>query len=170
MRKNNGMSMISLVLALIIMVLMSGIIVDVGVQAYNYIKVQNFIAKLKVVQAKVDQVSEEDFDFSTLVKLNDIRNSEPDTYNKFLGIISNPIENNINTSYSWDASSDSVGGNYYYFTPEDLESKLGLKDQDIYVIINFETRNVIAKKGVNRDGKFYYRQYDLPNSEQLVKN
>lgn len=169
MRNNKGMSMISLVLAMIIMVLLSAITVDVGVQAYNSIRVQNFISQLKVIQGKVDQVSEEEIDFSAFVKLTDIKNADIETYTKFESIITNPREYNIDTNYSWDDSSDYDLKNYYYFTPESLESKLGLKDQSLHVIINFETRNVIAKKGVNRDGIYYYRQYDLPGGNQLIK-
>lgn len=87
-----------------------------------------------------------------------------------MAIISAPEEYNINTSNSWNSELDGNIQNYYYFTPEELDKKLDLKDQELTVIINFKTRNVISKKGVNEDGKPYYRQYDLQTGGEELKN
>lgn len=169
MKKNNGITLISLVVTIVILLLISTVTINVGMDSYNLIAVENFTSKLKIIQAKVDNIAEENEDINNygFTKLSDISGTDQQTYNLFYDIITNPTNYNINTDESWDDESDGNIENYYYFTQDDLE-KIGLKNQEISVIINFETRNVIAKKGVKKDDKTYYRQYDLSGGDKLI--
>ena len=160
MKKNNGITMISLVITIILLLLISSVTIQVGVRSYNEVKIQNFVSKLKVIQAKVDNMVEGNVDKEGFTSLKESPDKEI-----FEAIIKNPSQYNINDS--WEKGEDDQIENYYYFTPENLEEKLGLKDQDMTVIINFETRNVISKKPLKIDGKNYYRQYDLEVGEKL---
>ena len=101
-----------------------------------------------------------------MTKLTDLATTDAETYQLFADRIANPQNYNIDTSNSWDNELDADSNNYYYFSPKDLE-KIGLKNQDMTVVINFKTRNVIAKKGVEKEGKTYYRQYDLAGGDIL---
>ena len=66
-------------------------------------------------------------------------------------------------------STDSSTSNYRYFSIRDIESKLELKDFDVAIWLNPQTRNVIAIKGVSVDSVEYYRQYDLSGGQTLVE-
>lgn len=158
MKKNNGITMISLTITIVILLLLSSITVTVNLDSYNIIKVQNFIAKMKVIQSKVDDISEK----------NNISEYENQMSEEKRKVLSEIIESEtIHKEYSWNNELDANIENYSYFTPRELETRFGLKDQDMAIFVNFKTRNVISEKGVKREGKIYYRQYDLENGDQL---
>lgn len=160
MKKNRGVTLISLAVTIIMLILISSVTMRVSIQAYEQVKVQNFMSTLKVIQAKVDNLAEETNSIESyeFVPLSNIKNIDNETYDIFECIIRNPESHNINQT-QWSELDNAIE-NYYYFTPNDLE-KLGLKEQKIAVVINFKTRNVIAQKGIKVDGKEYFRQYDL---------
>ena len=54
----------------------------------------------------------------------------------------------------------------YFNSGKDLED-LGLVGQDMTVIVNFDTRNIIAKKGIKDEGKMYYRPQNNKNELML---
>ena len=58
MRNNSGITMISLAVTLIILALLAGIGISLGLDSYETSKVQNFIATMKIIQGKVDQIAE----------------------------------------------------------------------------------------------------------------
>ncbi len=165
MKKNDGITMISLMVTVLILMIISSIAINLSFDAYHMVKVQNFIAKMSVIQGKVDQIAEEKNDVNQkgFRKLNASVASD----HIFLKILQDPTAYNIDTNKSWNQELDSNPDNYYYFTPDDLDKKLGLKDQDMNIIINFKTRNVISSKGVKIHGEIYFRQYDLEGGDTL---
>lgn len=163
MKNNKGISLISLAVIVFIMLLLSSITIVSSRDAYSVIKTQNFISKMKIIQAKVDDVSEISGVYVPQygTKINNVNN-----YTDF-GDIINELKAKDSIS-SWDSSSDEDLTNYYYFEPEDLYDEFGIKDVNLTVIINFNTRNVIALKGVRIDGVTYYREYDIDSGENLM--
>ena len=165
MKKNGGITLISLVVTVLILLIISSVSIQVSVRVYNDAKLQNYISKLKVIQAKVDnlvEASNEYTDYSAQYGFTPLMQiTLPEDKELFQAILANPNDYNIHTDNSWNSELDSDPENYYYFNSEDLQSKLGLTDQDMTVIINFKTRNVITKDSVKADGKSFYRQYDV---------
>lgn len=170
MKDNKGITLMSLVVTIIILFIMSTLTVRVGIDAYNTIKVQNFISNMKVIQTKVDNIAEETDDVSGygFLKLSGIASTNSEDYNFFIKLINNPDENNININNSWNSTLDGAIENYYYFSSKDLDEKLGIKNKNLTVVINFKTRNIISKNGVVENGKKYYRQYDLTGGDKLL--
>jgi len=166
MKNNKGITLMSLVIAILLLFIISSVAVNTGINVYNQIRVENFISKMKLIQAKVDNISEETNDFSSydFTKLTEGTLE----YKSFEAILKEPEKYNINTSKSWNSELDSNIENYYYFSASDVEKKLGVKDIEEPVIINFETRNVISRDGVLKDKQYYYRQYDLSGGDQLI--
>lgn len=162
MKNNKGISLISLAVIVFIMLLLASITIVSSRDAYSVIKTQNFVSKMKIIQAKVDEVCEKgNYEPQYGDKI-----SNADNYTEFGDIINELKEKDgIN---SWDSSSDEDLTNYYYFTPENLYDEFGIKDVNLTVIINFNTRNVISQKGVTIDGVTYYRQYDIDSGEKLM--
>lgn len=165
MKNNKGVSLISLVVAVIILLLLSSVTITSNREAHSVIRLQSFISKMKIIQAKVDEIAEnENYIFPDELKMTDTN----EYYSDFQNVIN--ILKEDESKSSWVTSPEEVSDeditNYYCFTPENLEEKLGIKHVDVTVIINFKTRNVIAKDGVTVDGKKYYRQYDVGSGEK----
>ena len=150
MKKDSGITMITLVTTIVVLLILSSITVRLSVSTYETVKVQNFVSKLKVIQGKVDNIAQEydnldELQFTKLSSLDD-NNEDKQLFKKILeGLYGN---------------SDNID-DYYYFTPSDLQDKLDLQDLDMTVIINFKTREVITKNYVKEDGVEKYRQYDV---------
>lgn len=160
MKNNKGITLISLSITIFILLLLSSTLIISTRGAYSVVKTQDFISKMKIIQARVDNIAEEDnFVFPTELKMN----STNEFYSDFNNII-NDLKDDQNKT-SWVSSPEEISDeeitNYYCFTPRDLNEKLGIKDVNSTVIINFATRNVIALKGVKIDEKTYYRQCDI---------
>ena len=177
MIKQKGLTLMTLVITIVVLILISTVTINISLDVYNGTKEENFISRLKVIQAKVDNMAEEaknnNIDIAEAFKgleLSSLEESNPELYNAFSAIITNPKEYNIDVRNSWDNESDSDIENYYYFSPKDLETKLGLKNQEINVIVNFDTRNVITSDYLKKDDLKYYRQYELSGGEILVNN
>lgn len=172
MKKNKGVTLVSLVVVILILFILSSVTIQVGIRVYNEAKVENYVSRLKVIQAKVDNLAEETDDVSSygFIKLTDAQGIDSEAFQIFNSIIQDPNKYNITEGSSWNNALDSVIDNYYYFSPKDLEKKLGLKNQDMTVAINFKTRNVISKSSLKMDDKFYHRQYDVARGSSLIEN
>ena len=170
MKKENGITLISLAVMITLLTILSSVTLKIGTDAYISMKQKSFISRLKVIQSKVDVLSEDsNLDTSSFTSLSSLGAGNSD-YQLFTDIIQNPEDYNINTNVSWNSTLDSDVNNYYYFTPETLKSKLGLNDQSYTVIINFKTRNIITNTIISKDGEDYYRQYDLDGGDTLTNN
>ncbi len=190
MRRNKGITLISLAVTIAIILILATISVHTGIEAYKMMQVQNFVAEMKVIQARVNQVTEEYDSWkengNTTKSLDDYIESTISGAQKCTGNFEGKVAfeniiselNNMSGISSWQRSSgvsdggDSNISNYYYFTSETLKSGLGVKDiEDVHVIINFHTRNVIERDGVVdlTTKKKIYRQYDTSSGEQLIQ-
>lgn len=169
MKNQNGITMVILVLTIILLLLLSGITVTVSLQSFHMANVQAYVSKMKVIQGKVDNLAQENVDVEAqgFQKLSELEAKDTATYDAFLQMLSNPSAYDIDVTKSWDNILDADVNQYYYFSAKDLE-KLGLKNQDMDVIVNFQTRNIISRKGIAYNGKTYYRQYDINLGEKLI--
>lgn len=169
MKNQNGITMVILVVTIILLLLLSGITMTASFQSFDIANVQAYVSKMKVIQGKVDNFVQEasDIESQGFQKLSELSATDHAIYDAFAKMLSNPAEYNIDVTKSWDNALDTDVGHYYYFTAKDLE-KLGLKNQDMEVIVNFQTRNIISRKGIQYKGKTYYRQYDVPLGEELI--
>ena len=169
MKNQKGITMVLLVVTIILLLLLSGITMTVSFQSFDMANVQAYVSKMKVIQGKVDNFVQEapEIENQEFQKLSELSATDDATYNAFVEMLSNPAKYNIDVTKSWENALDADVNNYYYFTAKDLE-KFGLKNQDMDVIVNFQTRNIISRKGIQYKGKTYYRQYDAPLGEKLI--
>ncbi len=186
MKNQKGITLITLILTVIIILLLASIGVYTGVEAYKTMKVQKFMAQMRVVQERINVICE---DWKNWEKYNDDTTADPNNFNLYIeetlispggqkarkaNATSQPEFNEI---ISGDTTSltgaDKTITNYYYFSSEDLESFLGLKGLDIEVIINFASRNFVEKTGVealDTEGniKRYYVLEELIEAQRLT--
>ena len=160
MKNNKGISLISLVVTILILLLLASTLIISTRDSYSVVKVQNFISKMKIIQSKVDNLSEnKDYNPPERLRISDANIH----YKKFSKIFTA-------LKLEGELSDDENFNDYYCFEPSDLQNELGLKDVNMTVIINFKTRNVIAEKGITIDGIAYYRQYDIESGEKIIDN
>lgn len=186
MKNENGVTLVALVTTIILIFIIASVATSTSLTSYKLMKVQNFVAKMQVIQEKVNNTMEEyenwkvqmynkpDEDKTMQKYYTDTLKFSPASscayvsdFNKIIDLLKAD-----STIKSWQLSDENIA-NYYYFSPDDLKTKLGLKDMsDMYVIINFATGNVIEKTGVqdpDDNEKRIYRQYDHASGTQLTE-
>ena len=186
MKNQKGITLITLILTVIIILLLASIGVYTGVEAYKTMKVQKFMAQMRVVQERINVICE---DWKNWEKYNDDTTADPNNFNLYIeetlispggqkarkaNATSQPEFNEIISGGATSLTgADKTITNYYYFSSEDLESFLGLKGLDIEVIINFASRNFVEKTGVealDTEGniKRYYVLEELIEAQRLT--
>lgn len=146
MIKEKGITLISLVITIIVMLIIAGTVTVSSLDSVRSAKRTAFITELEMIQEKVNTIYEKR-------KLN----SEDVTYYDSLGQdISNVEQSTL------DVILDGIETDgYRYFSRENLK-QLDLDNIEQDVIINFNTKDVASVTGLLIDGKMYYRLMDIP--------
>lgn len=163
MKNQKGISLITLLFTIILMLIITTITMYSGFEAYDNMKVQVYVAKLKTLQEKVDIFCDK-YSVKEINTMGTIYSQVPEKDRNALDEVI--AMNRLTPLTSW-SSVDENTANYRYFSVEAIEKYIGVKDFDLAVWINPLTRNVIAVEGVKIDDIMYYRQYDLPGGQVL---
>ena len=188
MKNQKGVTMASLVTSIIVLVILASVATYAGLQAYSDAKVEAFVNKMKVVQKKVDLISQEYLTWNGLGG-NDLSSSN-NTFAKYLASLGftklndSSISGNSHVTALKKIITDNKAkyqgidaSEYYYFDPSLLKSRLGidnLSDSKFYVAIYFANPTDIYKKnfvieetGVKiksgNTNKAYYEYYSINN-------
>lgn len=147
MKSEKGVTMISLIVTVVVMLIVAGVAVKAGTSSVNNTKKTAFITELEIIQEKVNTIYEKR-------KLNEENIDIYDTAGKDASYVGQTILNRVLKGKS------STG--YRYFSSDDLE-QLDLSNISQEVIINFSTRDVVSLSGIEIDGIMYYRLVDIPD-------
>lgn len=193
MKNQKGITLVSLIVTIILVLILSTVGLNASLSAYRNMKLQNFIAKMKVIQEKVNTIKD---NYRNWEGYNQSKEQDEGYYKDVLGFEKPPAtekgnfeviigkicdyydvedKNNVTEILqkvpSFQAS-DADFGNYYYFDSKAIEEKLDIKNIDeIKVLINFATGNVIELNGVSESGNSnvkIYRLYDYGAGNQLI--
>ena len=170
MKDQKGITLISLVMTIILIMILASVGTYTGLETYENMRVEAFVAKMKTVQEAVDKFC----DTYTVSEIIDETNhfgvpasSAPSDAQAVLNSVTK--EGMSSSLKSWFSSAgDDSAINYRYFSTDDIAKILGIKDFDTAIFFNPKTRNVVAVEGVKYDGKMYYRQYDLTGGQTLT--
>lgn len=165
MKNEKGITLISLVITIILMMILIAVGAYIGIETYENMRVQAFITKMKTLQEAVDRFCDE-YSIQEINTMGQNFSSAPSDAQEVLSsVITEGEAGNLN---SWFAlAGDNGSANYRYFSISDISSILGIKDFDTGIFVNPKTRNVIAIEGVTYEGKRYYRQYDFDEGQIL---
>lgn len=147
MKNQKGITLISLVITIIVMMILASIITVAGLDSIKISKKTTFITELELIQAKVSSIYEKR-------KLNQ---SDLEYYNS-LGQDISAVDQEKLTIILKDVSKEG----YRFFSKENL-TKLDLENITQDVLINYDTREVYSYQGIKIDGVTYYRLEDIPN-------
>lgn len=145
---NNGITLIALVITVAVMLLLAVVTIEVGTETLDNTRLQGFYSQLRVIQKRVDEIviTNEKYVDS---KGNTIDIKEQGTpYNAMTVEQKNIIQNEI-------SELGIVTTSFKYFTIQQLEEILGLKDMEYNVFIDFNSRTIIAEEGITVNGKVY---------------
>lgn len=147
MKQNHGITLVSLVITIIVLIIITGIAIFAGTSTIKSTKIAGFMTELELIQEKVNTIYEKR-------KLN----KEDINYYSSLGQNISIIDSSKLANLLNGVSEEG----YYYFSKEDLK-KLDLDNISQEVIINFETRDVASINGLLVEDKMCYRLTDFPS-------
>ena len=149
---NKGITLMMLIITIIVLSILTAVTVSVGSSTLKEMQVEAYVAKMNMVQSRVNVISQ--------------KVQEGDTSYANIGTeISALSETNKNKVANILNGISSDGFKFYNQT--DLK-ELGVEKIDEDVIINLNTKRIYSMVGIKYEGKTYYNQYDLPNGVQVV--
>lgn len=146
MKNQNGVTLISLVVTIILMVILAGTVTFGGIESINSAKRTTFISELEIIQAKVNSIYEQR-------KASKQDKEYYDSIGQSVSIVGAKLS---------EILGESSQDGFKYFSKNDLKN-IDIENVNQNVIINFDTREVISVDGIKQDGKNYYKLKDLPN-------
>jgi len=182
MRKNNGITLMILVITVIVMIILAAVTLTYGMETYQNIKINRFVTQMQLIQKTVDNFYE-DLKLLTpakyAAKMDELDSQSqpltPDRQDKLDLIFSNE---------KWKINGEEknlIGnkGDFKFFNTNDMLLNFGLDNlsRDDEFAINFVTREVISMRGEKykdsedpKKDRIYYTQYNpfLPNSQSLI--
>lgn len=147
MKKQKGITLITLVITIVLMCIIAGVATYSGLETVASAKVTTFKAELEMIQAKVNVIYE--------------KRKTSDNEKQYYNNLGQDI-NFINEQTLLQVLGGTSKEGFRYFSKEDL-SLLELADIKQDVIINFDTCEVISITGIEIDNVKYYKLKDLPN-------
>ena len=149
---NKGITLMMLIITIIVLSILTAVTVSVGSSTLKEMQVEAYVAKMNMVQSRVNVISQ--------------KVQEGDTSYANIGTeISALSETNKNKVANILNGISSDGFKFYNQT--DLK-ELGVEKIDENVIINLNTKRIYSMVGIKYEGTTYYNQYDLPNGVQVV--
>ncbi len=159
MKQENGITLVTLVIGIVILLILAGIATTAGLDSIRTAKQTSMITELEMIQEKVNTIYEK-----RKLNQNDI------AYYNSLGQDISVVNSNTISQILGQIPKEG----YRYFSAQNLK-QLDLDNISQDVIINFGTRDVVSITGIVIDNTTYYRLTDMPDYsgqkiEQVDKN
>lgn len=149
---NKGITLMMLIITIIVLSILTAVTVSVGSSTLKEMQVEAYVAKMNMVQSRVNVISQKVLEGDTSYANIGTEISALSETNK------NKVANILN-----GISSDG----FKFYNQTDLK-ELGVEKIDEDVIINLNTKRIYSMVGIKYEGTTYYNQYDLPNGVQVV--
>lgn len=147
MKKDNGITLIALIVTIIIMIILATIVVDFSTKAINKAKLEDIKTNMLLIQGKSQTIYEK-YSFKEIEELTGILYSEQNTY-----VISDGLLNHLN-----------VEDDIYIWGEEALnENGLGTikTDEQTFYIVDYTTSEIYFSKGYEYNDLIYYSLTEL---------
>lgn len=145
MKKEEGITLISLVITIIILLILAGVVTFSGIQSITTTQKTAFISELELIQAKVN----------TIYEKRKLSEQEKEYYDALGQDINNVAQEKLD-----EILKDKSTEGFRYFSTQDLKQLEIETTQE--VIINFDTREVISLTGIQIENIRYYQLKDIP--------
>ncbi len=141
MEKNKGITLITLIMTVIILLIIAGLSINYGINTYKSSKVMKFETYMKILQKKVDIMIEEGIDYTTVGTA--LTNGQKDRLQAIMPAI------------------DTSEPQLRYFSSDSIEEVFDVPEVYDEIVINFANRDVISLNGVEKNGVMHYVEYTL---------
>ncbi len=169
MRSEKGITLTSLVATVIVLSILASVATFSGLQAYRDAQIENYVAKMKVIQRRVDLISD---GYKIWANKNEPGNNMGDYLKSQYGIETKLRASGDYAMYSVVVEAGKATSNYYYFTPTTIETQLGvstLKNDNLTIAVDFVNREVYELKGIkDQYDEVHHSQYTLPGGDTLI--
>lgn len=155
MKSEKGFSLITLIITIIVIMILASTTIYVGMDTYNETVYTTFVKQMQFIQRKVDTLAgDENIEIGTTI-------ADSGKKEQLEEVIANAVAGSEISN--WDISSQNIR----YFSKEDIQNALDIEEIDYNIIVNFDTREVVSEEGIEREGKKYYTQYNLPQGQKI---
>ena len=174
MKKNNaGITLISLVITIIILIILSSIAVYSGVSTVRSAKLTEFTTEMKMMQQKVNELYDSYANNKTVIVGGTEyvgkgkTATESEEAKQGIQEIGKAPEDSFDTSileeiFSTGGSGITDRNGYRYYNAETIRA-LGLENMEYEFFVNVEKRSVVSVEGFKDSGKNYYTLEQLPD-------
>lgn len=147
----SGVTLVGLIVTVVVMLIIAGVSIYNGISSIDSTKLKGFYTQLEIVQKRVDDI------FATDEQYIDENGQEVSIKAKGESLTQSQIENlhNIVQIEQINITNAQIG-EFRYFSTEDIENVLDLREIEYDLFINFEDRIIIAEKGITLQGITYY--------------
>ncbi len=149
MNNERGVTLVTVIIIIILLIIFSGFVITQGSDTFQKSRVARFEANMKMIQKKVDIIVEEKEEIPGLEMTDEIK-----------GILQQIIDED-NSSNNFIETNDVDEPLLRYFSPEDIETQLGVQDVRDDIVVNFSNREIISLQGVKRGENKYYVEKGL---------
>lgn len=163
MNNQRGITLISLVITIILIIILATVSIQAGIETYENTRVSAFVAKMIVIQEAVDKLCGE----YTVLEINGKGVVYASAPADAQAVLNTTISQGSMGKLKYWYDIDKVADNYIYFDIEKISTVLGIKDFNTGIWLNPASRNVIAVNGVEFEDETFYRQYDLKGGQTL---
>ena len=153
MKSNKGITLLILIIMVIIISILAGVIINSGMGAYREAKLTQFVARMNMIQSRVNVAYTE-------IK-NEYKNVED--YGISADRANGSVKNKIKKIIPDGNLSD-----YRYLSKANLRQDLELQNLSEEIIVNFDTREIYNLEGIEYEGVMFYNQYHLPNGQYNI--
>lgn len=144
MRNREGITLISLVVAITILLMLASVATYCGINVINLSKLTAFTTELEIMQTQVNAIYQED-------------------NKKSIGQeIAGDIQEQAKIVFTANESEITSQEGYKYWS-NDVIKGLGIEGVEQDFFVNLEKRSVVSYQGLKYEGKMYYTINQLPN-------
>lgn len=147
-KKNKGITLMSLVITIILLIILASIGTYSGVQVVKSARFTAFSTELKIMQTQVNKLYED--------KKNDNTFNEPGT------IITGKVKEQADKVFTESASGIINSDDYKYYDTDTIKS-LNIEGVEGEFFVNIDKRSVISYEGFEYEGETYYTLDQLPD-------
>ena len=151
MKKQKGITLISLVVTIIILSILASIATYSGIGVIQSSKLTTFTTELKIMQAQVNEMYQ-----------------EKDTSDIYGEAITGDIKTRADSIFTASESGITSQEGYRYWSKATIKN-LGIEGVKQAFFVNLEKRSVVSYEGLNYEGKTYYTLQQVPGGMYNVE-
>ena len=149
MRKNNGITLISLVITVTVLIILASIATYSGVNVIRQSKLNRFITEMKIMQTEVNSLYDKYSNGTEEEKANILNSGKA-------------LDSEASNVFTTNASGITDSSGYKYYDKTTIET-LGIENVEEEFYVNVEKRSVISRLGIEYEGEKYYTLEQVPS-------